>query len=373
MENMRNYFGGLMLAAFTAFTFSSHANEQSQPKPDEFKELAEGIVELLKSGDAEAFAKAWSPAPEDWRAVKTLTTPAADEALARMEKGTARNNAQVLKSAQQVLAKAKELKVDFSKLKLTVQSSSAHRSGSTRYTEIQADNDNLQSAQSVTFVLSAEPLSEDKDTERLRGEYRLAANNLLKFPGGWRTYEGLRWFSFPSTVIDETAQRELLILEKAASYKGLTQDEDPALAKLGEALVRFVRSRDIEQVTREAAVNVDVMWSMFQKSGRKGPSREEFEKGWAEQGETRIIAPARAMVAMMENAGIDLSDAKIEVKRVEFNRLHARSGPGTLDGIEGNELSVTLEVRSGRKSRTGKPLSGKFVVAADEAMRMRER
>src|SRR5439155_14013519 len=105
---------------------------------------------------------------------------------------------------------------------------------------------------------TVEPRAGAKGPERLRGEYTLALHALLRFPGGWRCAEGVRWVAFPSGVADEKTQRELTIAGRAAAYQGLTQSDDPALARFGEGLVRVVRTRDLKVFEDEALLLLDV-------------------------------------------------------------------------------------------------------------------
>jgi thiol-disulfide isomerase/thioredoxin len=71
----------------------------------------------------------------------------------------------------------------------------------------------------------------------------------------------------------------------------------------------------------------------------------------------------------MNAGGIDLSTATIQLKDAEFQKLYPRAGAGEIEGLEGNQLSMSFAVQSDAKSKTGRELSGEYVLAAKEAMR----
>jgi len=70
----------------------------------------------------------------------------------------------------------------------------------------------------LEVALAAELLPDAKDAERLRGEYNVGVNQMLKSPAGWRSPEGVRCVSLPPGVADRTTQRELALLMKAGTY-----------------------------------------------------------------------------------------------------------------------------------------------------------
>lgn len=337
--------------------------------------LAGAVVDLLESGDAAAFAKAIAPSMDDWRAVASADRNEGDEDPLgpAWQSVLDRQRQQLESSAKAVLAKAAELNVDFAKVRLTGEATPPGSLGTTRYSNMQAEGESLRWAETVDVVVTAEPIPAAQDGAGLQGEYRLSLANLLKFPAGWRCQEGLRWVSFPATVADEKAQRELAILAKAAAYEGIDQDDDPALLPLGEAIARFIRAGDAKVFESEAMLTVDAVWSMFENlsagSGREGPTREQLDEQWAVQRNV-LLEPAQSMVALMEKQGIDLKDAEVRVEQVEIQRLTARGGPGSMEGLDGSQVAVKLAVTSDRTSRSGEDLSGEYVVAAEEVLRI---
>jgi thiol-disulfide isomerase/thioredoxin len=352
----------LLLLATGVLHFSVAA--QNWGTNENFSAVGVAVVKLLESGDAPAFARTLSPDWEDWRAANA-TNHVSEKSLARE-----RNSLEV--SARQLLAKAAELKIDFSKVRVLVARIVPPRILSNiRY---EGMKESLTYAEQLTFLLSAEPLQDDD--KRLAGEYKLIVRNLMKFPGGWRCTEGVQWAGFPTTVADEKVQRETAILEKAASHKALTQDEDPALGRLADILARCLRERDIAIFESDALFSFDVLLGMMKKQateeGEKLPSRGTLEKEFKKHRES-IVKPARGMLELMEQAGINFKEAEIKVKSAEFKSLYPRGGAGVMDGLEGNDLTITLAVESDAKSRTGKSLSGDYVFGAEECMRVGDR
>jgi peroxiredoxin len=162
---------------------------------------------------------------------------------------------------------------------------------------------------------------------------------------------------------------EATLSAKAAWNEGITQADDPALTRLGEAVIHFVRSRDVRVFQNEAIPDANTMWEITrQSSGSNPPSREEFEKSWAEIA-GRVSGSAQQLADWMTGAGIDLQSADIQLKEVSIKELLARSGATNLDGLTGVDLKIVLSVKSDAKSNTGKSLSGEYVFSAYRAIR----
>ena len=162
---------------------------------------------------------------------------------------------------------------------------------------------------------------------------------------------------------------EATLSARAAQNEGITQADDPALNRLGEAVIHFVRSRDVRIFQNEVMPDTNTMWEIArQSSGSNPPSREEFEKSWAEIA-GRVSGSARQLADWMTRAGIDLQSADIQLKKVSIKELLARSGATNLDGLTGVDLKIVLSVKSNAKSNTGKSLSGEYVFSAYRAIR----
>jgi tetratricopeptide (TPR) repeat protein/thiol-disulfide isomerase/thioredoxin len=313
-----------------------------------FAEVGEAVLRLLQGGNAAAFVKALAPSVADWRAAISTNRLAKghDPFGGDFQKSLDGQRQELEACAKRVLAKAAELKLDFSRAQLTGKSKSQPQSGWT-HSDVQAEDENLPWAQKLELVFTVEPPAGAKEADRLRGEYTLALRNLVRFPGGWRCTEGVQWVSFPPGVADEKTQCELTIAGRAAAYEGLTQAEDPALARLGEGLVRFVRTRNLKVFEDEMLLTSNA------------DKEERIE----------LLGAARRVMEQMDRFGIDFGDAAVQVREARFQSLFPRAGRGEPEGVEGNQLAVSFTVQSSRKSKTGASLSGDYAVSAAEAVR----
>jgi thiol-disulfide isomerase/thioredoxin len=378
MKTIRHQFWNSLLATVAlccAGTSATRAAEMLDPAKEDFSVVATAVVRLLETGDTAAFAKTLAPAIADWRAVVTTNRSATGEDPL----GTAwqqmldRQRAEVESSAKQVLAKAAELKVDFTQLRLSAVATPPKRLSSTRYTSIQAEDESLPYADKLQLTITAVAVTNLPEVVRCQGDYVFSLSGLLKFARDWKCSQGVSWVSFPTNVADATVQRELAILTKAAANQGISQEDDPALAQLGEAMVRFIRAGDAQVFEKEAMLTADAIWAMIQNlstgSGRKGPTRAELDKQWATQRKV-LFEPAQNMVAQMVKLGIDFKEAEVRVDGIEIKRLTTRGGPGSLEGLDGSQVQIKLAVKSSKPAQSGQELSGEYVVAAEEAMRL---
>lgn len=364
----------LVVAFLCRSGHSVAAAEAPDPTKEDFSSLGEAVVRLLETGDAKAFAADVTPSMADWRAVvSTNRSASAGDPLASWQGTLNRQRAEVETSARQMLAQAAELKVDFSKLRLTAAITPLKWLGSSRYPSMQAENESLPFAEKLLLKITAVALTNAPDVVRCQGEYVITLGTLLKFASNWRCSGGAQWSSFPDTVADERMQRELAIMAKAAKYERLTLADDPALAELGAALKHFLQTQDEKFYEREAMLTLDLVLAMIEKqaakSGERPPQRADMELRWNQEKET-LFASVRGVVNLMREAGIDLSKAEIKLKAAEFKSAYPRAGAGVIDGLEGNNLKLTFAVTTEAKARSGASLSGDYVLAADEAMRL---
>ncbi len=336
-----------------------------QPAADEFSALSNSVAALLRTRDAARFARELAPSPEDWKSVVSTNAPeGAEEALKGMTESAGRMEQQVREGAKALLAKADELHLDFSRGELHLRVVTPKSIGNTRFTSLQAEEEAMPFAQNVEIVLNP-----DRGTNKVsNGEFKLGMRSLLKFPGGWRSYEGIRWEAFPADVVDENTQREMAILEKAASYQGITDGDDPALMKLGAVLVRLIKERDVDVYVKGALMNSDRAWAELQKSGQTGVSRAELdtEINLRVKEQTEL---ARAMLKLMDDAGVDLKDAEIHITGASLKQIQAHGAAGSLEGLMGDQFRLNLAVKSNGKSRSGASPSGDYVIGAGRITR----
>jgi thiol-disulfide isomerase/thioredoxin len=81
------------------------------------------------------------------------------------------------------------------------------------------------------------------------------------------------------------------------------------------------------------------------------------------------VTAARTAVQQMEDAGIDLKNAEIQIKEAAVERMRPQGPPGSVVGMLGEQFKLTLTVRTDSKSKNGTPLTGEYVLAANEIMR----
>jgi thiol-disulfide isomerase/thioredoxin len=336
-----------------------------EPTNGDFSAVVDAVVELLQSRDTTRFAGELAPSIEDWQAILSTNADEREpDPLNGFRKSTGDRRQKVESSAKELLAKADALHLDFSKGHLHSKAVTPRFLGNRHFPSLQAENESLPSVQKLDIIVNLD----SGTTNATNGEFKLAVHGLMKFPGGWRSDEGAQWTAFPSNVADGKTLRELAILEKATTYKGITDEEDPALLKLGEALVHFIRERDVNIYEQEALVTGDLTWAQMQKKSSQGPTRQEFDKEW-NMHQQELVAAARSVTGQMDEAGIDFNHAEIQVKRASVEQLYPRMGSGTMDGLEGKQFLVKLAVKSEGKSKTGKSLSGDYILAADQITR----
>ncbi len=332
---------------------------------ENFSAVSQAVVTLLQTRDPARFAAALAPKAEDWQAMLSTNLPATGEdPLKSYQNSVPRQRQQLESSAQALLAQAEALHLDFSRGDLHARIVPPRFLGSTHYPSLQAEGENVPWAQQVEITLPS-----DSVTNRpAAGDFKIVVRSLMKFPGGWRCMEGVQWEAFPAGVADEKTTRGLALLDKVAAYKGFTAQDDPALLKLGEVLVRFLRDRDLVIYEKDALVNSDLVWAQLQKSGPNGPSRQELDQHMAAQLQEQVEI-AGGVLKQMEDAGIDLKIADIQIKEAAVGRAQARGGAGTLDGLMGDQFKLTLAVKTDAKAKDGAFLSGDYILAANTLMR----
>lgn len=357
------------LAAFFVFSLpaadSNRPPEPYRPTAGEFLDISNAVMTLLHTRDAATFAQAVSASKDDWKSMlSTNLPPTDDDPLKGFTSTATREREQVAASAKALLAKADALHVDFSKGDWHARVMVPKYGGSTHYPSLQAEGETVPWLQKLEIILD---VGETNNTAT-NDVFKLALRQLMKFPAGWRTHQGVAWISFPKNVADETTLREMALSEKVANDRGFTSEDDPALLKLGEAMVRFVRERDPAICEKELFMNGDFVWNMFQKSGRSGPSRKELDDEIGKQ-VSEQLAKAKKSISLMDDAGIDLRDAEIKIVSAGVERGQSQGGAGSLDNLMGSQFKLELSVKSDRKAKNGASLSGNYVFAAKELAR----
>jgi thiol-disulfide isomerase/thioredoxin len=106
----------------------------------------------------------------------------------------------------------------------------------------------------------------------------------------------------------------------------------------------------------------------MEKSGETGPSRQEFDKEMNVETKEQTSV-AQSLMDQAQAAGIDLKNAKIEIKEVSIERLQAPPKVGSVNGLWGGQFKLGIAVETERKSSTGASLAGDYVLAAKEVKR----
>lgn len=327
---------------------------------DEFDGLAKAVVQLLQTREAAVFATNVSVSAADWQAIASTNLSASEQDHVKdFAKGVGPNRQRTEAAAKALLERAQSLRLDFSKGELTFHYLTPKHIGKVYF----AGSPNTPGALTSQYVDKLEFSLKAGAGSANPGDFKLAVRGLEKFPGGWRINNGIQWTAFPTNFVDEKTMRDLAILEKVAAYKGLTSQDDSALLKLGETLVQFLRERDSKYFVKEALTSSDMVWALIQKSGRKGPSRQEVDDEITKRSADQV-AIAEKMFAQMDTMGIDLKSAEIKINEAEIERSQSQGNAGTLENLMGEQFKLSLSVKTEAKAKSGAPLAGDYVLAA---------
>lgn len=362
--------GGLVTSLFISTVSvaqpSGFDRTEYQPLAGEFDPVGKAVLELLQTKDAGRFATNWSVRAQDWESlISTNVKPEEVERLNTYAKGSHRNVQQLKDGAGAFLARAESLHLDFSKGDWQSRVIAPKHIGKIYFSDPKAGGATAPYLEKLGIIL--EPARAAGQTNQ--GEFKLLVGGLEKFPGGWRISQELQWVAFPTNVADEKTLRELAILEKISAYKGINGQDDPSLLKFGELLVRFVQTGDTNLFLKEALVNSDQVWAMFEKSGRKGPSRQEVDEEIAKQNQEQVRV-AQKMLQLMADAGIDLQPADTQIKAATINRAQVQGPAGSLDYLIGQQFKLAFKVNTDKKAKNGTSLSGDYVLAAKTIMKL---
>lgn len=338
--------------------------QQAQPAEEDFSALARSVATLLQSRDAARFAKEITPSPQDWTAIASTNELDSAEALQSFIRGTEPLRKETEASAKAFLARADGLHLDFSKGDLHARVTNTNRISKVHYNSIQPQGVRLPHVNELEITLKPDALT----NQAAGAELKLVLRRVTKFPAGWRASGTIQWKAFPEGIADEATRQETAMLDKAAANRSFTDKDDPALLRLGQTLVRFLRERDPDFFAKEALVTSDLIWAQMQKQGGQGPSREEVDQELKVQTQEQLKI-ARAMLEQAEAAGIDLKNADVRIEQVSVDRVQPTGPGGSLEGAMGEQFKLTLAVKANGTAKTGVPLSGQYIVAVNQVMR----
>jgi thiol-disulfide isomerase/thioredoxin len=81
------------------------------------------------------------------------------------------------------------------------------------------------------------------------------------------------------------------------------------------------------------------------------------------------VEAARSAVQQMEEAGVDLKSADIQIKEASVERAQQQGPSGSVAGLTGDQFKLTLAVKTDGKSKNGTPLTGDYILGASEILR----
>ena len=310
--------------------------------------VGEGVLRLLEVRDAESFANA----------------------LGRTNQY---NRRRVLDSARLVLDQAARLGLEPARVHFRVKEVVTKATGTAQNPESDIKGDTLPTSFGIRIILLGEPVRDSQPDKPLRGEYELALGGAFEFPDGWRTFDGVRWSRLPDGIADERTKRELLLVSSIAAGAALHAADDPALAALGDTLVRFLQQRDEKIFASEAMRSLEALWEALLKklnaSGAdKPPSRKDVEDSW-NMVRGQFVESARGVLAQAEVLGIDFSAAEITLKDATADHPYMRAGYGSVNGITAGPLRFTFSVKANQKTKAGRPIAGEYTLATSGGQR----
>jgi thiol-disulfide isomerase/thioredoxin len=358
-----------LLPAQTRAQFPVPPETEYQPAQDEFDALGKAVLDLLKTRAADGFAAKFSVKLADWQSVPATNASKDDAERVNLFAKGADYNLQRLKSdAQAVLARADSLHLDFSTGNLGYRVVMPEHVGVIYLGNPATTKLTLPYVEKLDIIL----FQGDASNQSTNNSLKLTVRGLEKFPAGWRINNGnngIQWTGFPASLVDEKTRRELALSEKIAANQPVTSEDDPALSKLAESLIRFIRAGDTNVFKKDLLLTSDAIWAMFEKSGRKGPTRKDVDEEMAQQNQEQVAAAVK-LLNLMHATGIDLKNADIQIKSAGVENCQSQDHSGSLDQLIGDHFTLSLAVKSGGKAKNGTPLAGDYILAAEEIMKL---
>ena len=371
----------VLAAVIVCALWQSGMAAPTQTTDEELRPTGEAVVRLLESGDARKFAEDVVPSLKDWLAVRSTNTisKAEDPLGTGFQKQLDYSRQRAEASAQNVLSKAAGVGLEPSRLKFRVKEIPPRNLGSFRNQNIQADGESLPWVPEIEVILIGEPSQQATNAAQLRGEYALALGGEsggLKFPAGWRFSDGIRWKAFPPGVADRKTESELAVMNKIISRHEVSLSDDSALKALGDVMARFLREHDEKVFVSGALQNMDEIWTQLNKKaaqiGEKLPPKKQFDQMFGTY-QDQITQSVRAVLDQAERMGLNFTNADLNLKEVVAENVYPRGAYGTLEEISCNQLRFVFDVRSDLTTKSGRPISGEYILTAARGQRGPER
>lgn len=335
--------------------------------------LAGHVAKLLETGDVAAFVKATNASVEDLASIVPKgVDPKESPSAANQQAAVERREKAITSTAAHVLEQARRIGVVPGKMKFVLKSVGSPYSSSTGY-RFGNQSVSLPSAAALRLVFAGEPTG-DTGGKPLQGDYELSLGNAVQMPAGWRTDEGLRWVAFPAGLADEATLRELRLVNRivpsgVGDQRTLSGTDDQALLAFGHTVAELFRTKGVPAFLNAATFSQPEMAGFFQRSGLGSETRANETHDRVSVG---LQAATQAMLDLQNGIGVDFSDAKIAVKQVlaerpSFTRF------GELEGVRAGPVRVMFAVESPRTAKSGRPISGNYVVSVGTVMRSNDR
>ena len=285
------------------------------------------------------------------------------------------NRSRVSNSARLILDQAARMGLERSRVHFRVKEVLAKATGTSQNPQSQVKGDVLPTSFGIRIILLGESAQAIQADKPLHGEYELALGGAFEFPDGWRTYEGIRWSHFPDGVADDRTKREVMLVSNIVARVGLPLHaaDDPALAALGNTLVRFLQQRDEKVFESEAMLSFDEGWEQLQNKlnmseVKERPSRKDVADEWNMM-RGLLVGSARGVLAQADRLGLDFSGGEIILKDATADHPYMRGGYGDVAGITAGPLRFTFTVKSNQKSKAGHPFAGEYTLTTGSGQR----
>lgn len=330
--------------------------------------VGEAVQQLLETGNARKFAELMVATVEEdnrWNMLTNMVThktkpwPSTPEMVADERQ-------KVEASAKLFLETARRAGVDPARVTFAIKEVSVKINPPPKR-PVRVDIGALPHAREIAVVLTG-----DSPDVKLAGEYKVAVMSAALYPTGWRTFKGLRWAAFPAALADTEVARQVRVAEKTeVGGAALDTNDDPALADLGRAIIRFLQQRDENALADKVIPSFDEALknmgpALRQQAG--APTRLQLEPGYKAFRE-QIVESARQLLKQSDDLGIAFAGAKIELRSVTAERTFQGGTFGGLAGLSAATVRIVLSVTSDRNTKAGKPVSGEYVVATGHCER----
>jgi thiol-disulfide isomerase/thioredoxin len=361
----------LLLATVANAAATNEAASVSQTN-DPKAAVGEAVQQLLETGNAKKFAESMVATLEENNRWNTLTNELkhTSKPWPSTPKLVADEQGQVEASAKLFLETARRAGVNRARVKFAVKEVSVKMNPPRKGPPIRVDHGGLPHAQAITVVLTG-----DSPDVKLEGEYKVVINGAALYPTGWRTFTGLRWADFPAGLADTGVARQVRVVEKTESGGSeIDANDDPVLADLGHAIIRFVQERDEDALAEKVIPSFEeIQKNMAPALERAGaPTQAQLESGYKAMRET-VLESARQLLKQSDDLGIDFAEAKIELRGVTAERTFQSGTLGGLVGLDSPTVRITMSVTSERNTKAGKPVSGEYMVATGHCERRESR